>query len=141
MRTTEQRKIILEELMKRTDHPSADDIYGAVRERIPHISLGTVYRNLERLADGGEIVRLSGGAQMRFDGDRSFHIHFRCLLCGRIEDVPMEEESMNPADPNGALKGRPEQNWLRGRRITALNVEYLGYCPLCAAALGDKDES
>ena len=49
MRLTNQRKIILEELRAVTTHPTADEVYGMVRKRMPRISLGTVYRNLEVL--------------------------------------------------------------------------------------------
>ena len=54
-RITKQRQVILEELRKLNTHPSADEIYKVVRRRLPRISLGTVYRNLEVLVQMGEI--------------------------------------------------------------------------------------
>ena len=57
-RMTRQRAVILEELRKVKTHPTADELYSIVRERLPRISLGTVYRNLDFLADTGEIRRL-----------------------------------------------------------------------------------
>ncbi|MGE5577510.1 MAG: Fur family transcriptional regulator, partial [Syntrophothermus sp.] len=52
---TRQRQIILEELKNVTTHPTADEVYEMVRRRLPRISLGTVYRNLELLAEEGII--------------------------------------------------------------------------------------
>lgn len=87
-RMTRQRAVILEELRKTKSHPTADELYSIVRERLPRISLGTVYRNLDFLADSGEIRRLeAAGSTKRFDGDISWHQHVRCLRCGRIGDV------------------------------------------------------
>lgn len=54
-RMTRQRAVILEELRKTATHPTADELYSIVRRRLPRISLGTVYRNLDFLADSGEI--------------------------------------------------------------------------------------
>ena len=63
-RNTKQRQVILEELQKVTSHPTAAGLYDIVRLRLPKISLGTVYRNLERLASAGTIRKLElGGAQ------------------------------------------------------------------------------
>ena len=87
-RMTRQRAVILEELRKVKTHPTADELYSIVRERLPRISLGTVYRNLDFLADTGEIRRLeAAGTTKRFDGDISWHQHVRCIHCGRIGDV------------------------------------------------------
>ena len=57
LRMTRQRKVILEELCKVDTHPSADEVYALVRKRLPRISLGTVYRNLEILAESGDIQK------------------------------------------------------------------------------------
>ena len=66
LKLTKQRKVILEELRKLKTHPSADEIYNIVRERLPRISLGTVYRNLEILSDAGVILKLDvAGSQKR----------------------------------------------------------------------------
>ena len=58
LRMTRQREVILEELRKVNTHPSADEIYEMVRKRLPRISLGTVYRNLEILSKSGDIKKL-----------------------------------------------------------------------------------
>jgi len=88
-RMTRQRQVILEELRKVNTHPSADEIYEIVRKRLPRISLGTVYRNLEILSANGEIQKLELGCSLkRFDGVAQEHYHIRCLDCDRVIDVP-----------------------------------------------------
>ena len=85
---TKQRKVILEELKKTTSHPTADEVFLMVRQRLPRISLGTVYRNLELLSENGLIQKLDwSGRQKRYDGNFENHYHIRCLNCGRVEDV------------------------------------------------------
>ena len=78
-RMTLQRKTILEVLRQTDFHPSADEIYMMVRERLPRISLGTVYRNLEVLSESGFIQKLElGGTIKRFDWNPEKHYHIRC---------------------------------------------------------------
>lgn len=92
MRMTSQRQVILEELQKVKSHPTANEIYDMVRKRLPRIGLGTVYRNLEILADKDIIKKLEvGGEQKRFDGDTSSHYHIRCVECNRVDDIFIEK--------------------------------------------------
>jgi Fur family ferric uptake transcriptional regulator len=87
-RFTPQRKVILEELRKVESHPTADELYELVRKRMPKISLGTVYRNLDILATQGIIQKLHvAESQMRFDGNTQPHFHVHCVHCGRIADI------------------------------------------------------
>ena len=87
-RMTRQRMVILEELRKVKTHPTADELYAMVRTRMPRISLGTVYRNLDFLTESKEILKLeSAGSIRRFDGDTRPHQHVRCRVCGKIGDV------------------------------------------------------
>ena len=88
-RMTRQRRIILEELRKAGSHPTADGIYEMARRRLPRISLGTIYRNLETLSRSGVIRKLEfGGPQKRFDGHPENHYHLYCTNCGRLDDIP-----------------------------------------------------
>ena len=59
-RMTHQRRLILDELKKLKTHPTADEIYVIVRKKMPRISLGTVYRNLEILSETGQIIKIEG---------------------------------------------------------------------------------
>lgn len=122
-RLTRQRVVILDELRKLTSHPTADELYTLVRERIPRISLGTVYRNLDFLAETGEILKLeSAGSTRRFDGCVIPHQHVRCIMCGKVGDVqPMHEV---PAVTEVAA---------HGFRVTGARVEFEGLCEACEA--------
>ncbi|WP_027719849.1 Fur family transcriptional regulator [uncultured Desulfovibrio sp.] len=122
-RMTRQRAVILEELRKTKSHPTADELYGIVRERLPRISLGTVYRNLDFLADSGEIRRLqAAGSTKRFDGDISWHQHVRCLRCGRIGDVrqPLAAPTVEGIKAQGFSS------------IVGSRIEFDGICDECA---------
>ena len=70
-RNTRQREVILEELRKLRSHPTAPVLYEIVRRRLPRISLGTVYRNLELLAKSGVVRKLElSDSEARFDGNK-----------------------------------------------------------------------
>ncbi|MHB1458080.1 MAG: Fur family transcriptional regulator [Armatimonadota bacterium] len=121
-RMTRQRRVILEELRKVQTHPSADEVYEMVRHRIPHISLGTVYRNLEILSDNGFAMRLEMcGTQMRFDGNAENHYHTRCTKCGRVDDLHIEPI----AEIADVIESLPDKT------IYDYRLEFLGICSLC----------
>jgi len=87
-RMTKQKRIILEVLKNTKSHPTADWVYEKVKKKIPNVSLGTVYRNLNILKNQGEITELCYGKGFsRFDGNPSNHYHFTCEKCGKIMDV------------------------------------------------------
>lgn len=86
-----QRESIKSFLAGRFDHPTAETIYSCLREEQPHLSLGTVYRNLSLLTELGEIRKIStGDGPDHFDGDTSFHHHFICRQCHQVIDLRME---------------------------------------------------
>jgi len=122
LQVTRQRKIILEELQRNSTHPTASELYELVRRRLPHISLGTVYRNLEVLCQRGAIHKLEyGGDQKRFDAETRNHYHIRCILCGRIADAPMKlladlEKELQPVSDYDIITHR---------------LEFIGLCPKC----------
>ncbi|MCK4547189.1 MAG: transcriptional repressor [Candidatus Eisenbacteria sp.] len=121
-RMTLQRKIILEEIEKVNAHPAADEVYELVRGRLPKISLGTVYRNLEILSESGLIRKLDlGDGQWRFDGNLKDHYHVQCIRCGRIGDVfckPCE-------DLEESVQEKTEFEILSHR------LDFVGLCPEC----------
>ncbi len=122
MRITNQRQVILEELRKVTSHPTANEVYDMVRKRLPRIGLGTVYRNLELLADCEIIKKLKvGGEQKRFDGNPAPHYHIRCSQCGRVDDVDVE--------PNQDLEQKAALS--SGYEILGHHVEFTGRCTAC----------
>ena len=127
-RMTRQREVLLEELARTMDHPTADQLYARARRRLPRISLGTVYRNLEALASRGMITRLDvPDAPRQYDGNIGEHCHARCLACGAVVDAPharcREIE-------------RLYRGW-RSFRVTGHRLELLGVCATCR----DKEKS
>jgi len=87
-RKTRQKGAILRVLEDNDDHPTASWIYEQVRREIPHISLGTVYRDLKSLKQEGKIAEINpSGSLSRFDGNNKNHYHFHCQKCDRIFDV------------------------------------------------------
>lgn len=90
LKRSRQREAILTFLKGRTDHPTADVIYQHLKEEIPGLSPGTVYRNLALLSAAGEIARVSvGDTAEHYDGNPAPHYHFFCSSCGALEDVHM----------------------------------------------------
>ena len=84
-----QRNAILSALRSTVSHPTALSIYETVKEDIPNISLATVYRNLNALAQNGDILIIPiEGQPEHYDGDHSSHMHFCCKGCGAILDIP-----------------------------------------------------
>jgi Fur family ferric uptake transcriptional regulator len=121
-RMTRQRRAILEELRQSNSHPTADEIYHRIRQTLPRISLGTVYRNLEMLSDSGMITKLDiGSSQKRYDGKNESHYHIRCIGCGRIDDLPIDSR----LDIEDAF------SYTCGYHITGHQLTLFGLCPDC----------
>ncbi len=128
-RNTRQREVILQELRRLTSHPTAVGLYQIVRRRLPKISLGTVYRNLELLTEMGTIQKLDfGAAEARFDANHQPHHHVRCVRCGRVDDIQDA-----PLDLSG-IQGHD----LGGYRIVGYRLDFLGICPRCFGRGGDQ---
>jgi Fur family ferric uptake transcriptional regulator len=122
LKMTKQRRVIVEELKKLKTHPSATALYELVRKRLPRISLGTVYRNLDLLAEAGIIQKLeTAGTQKRFDGTVENHYHVRCVQCGQVDDIPLP------------LFGEIEDllGELSNYKILSHRLEFQGVCPSC----------
>jgi len=123
LRMTRQRKVILQELQSKNNHPSADELYERVREHLPRISLGTVYRNLEVLCELGKIQKLAlSGSLKRYDGNPLKHYHIRCIGCNRVDDAPI------------APMNRLEDELYEATvfEIIGHNLEFVGFCPECS---------
>ena len=125
-RNTVQRAIIDDALRRLANHPTADEVYEAVRAEHPSIGKATVYRTLNRLSDEGEIgrVRINNGAD-HFDHQSFSHYHVRCARCGRVDDVmiPLLGEGVNEAAAKAS-----------GYRILGHVFQFDGICPACQAA-------
>ena len=128
LRMTRQRQVILEALRAAETHPTGDEVYRLARRRLPHISLGTVYRNLEQLSEAGLIRKLElGGTARRFDHRMEEHHHLRCLECGKVEDVSVE--------PAVGIEEAVEAE--SGYEVVEHRLELVGYCPHCRRQCGE----
>lgn len=123
MKRSRQRDQILQSLCETKRHPTAQELFAMVRRRMPRISLATVYRNLEQLADAGLVLRLDGGPSRRYDGDLSSHAHVRCEICGATADL----DGVKPE----SLVTLPTLGIDSGYRISGYSVEFTGHCPQC----------
>jgi Fur family peroxide stress response transcriptional regulator len=85
-RNTSQKEIIFRFLENTKSHPSAEEVYKAVRKKKPKISRATVYRNLKDLKRKGKVQEISADVS-HYDGDTSSHAHFICEKCNRVFDV------------------------------------------------------
>ncbi len=87
MKYSRQRETILNNLCSRKDHPTADELYLDLKEEMPNLSLGTLYRNLALLTENGTILKFHCGSSDRFDGNNSLHYHLICECCNRLYDI------------------------------------------------------
>ena len=125
LKYSKQRESIKNFLVTRYDHPTAETIYLNIRREFPNISLGTVYRNLNLLAEIGEIQKLSPGiGPDRFDGNPAPHYHFICRHCGCVMDL-----TVSGLDHINILAGQDFDGEIEGH-ITY----FYGSCPSCKAS-------
>lgn len=125
-RNTKQRKLVLDAVRQSYNHPTADEIYNAVREQDDKISRGTVYRNLNLLADAGEILSIKTPGGSRFDRTIEPHAHIICTSCSRVIDVPL------PFDAQLDAKASEQIGW----HVTSHYTIFEGLCPDCRKMFG-----
>lgn len=89
-RNSKQRQMILDAVMTRCDHPTADQIYLDVRAKDDKISRGTVYRNLGILSEKDEITNVKVPSADRYDSRLGRHYHIFCTGCGKVFDAPLK---------------------------------------------------
>lgn len=127
-RITRQRQLVLDAVRATHKHPTADEVFYAVRTQDDHISRGTVYRNLNILAEEGEIqaVRMRGGDRFDLRCDR--HMHIVCRECGMVVDAPLPYEEA--LDTNLAAE--------TGFSLVEHATTFEGLCPACQERLAAK---
>ena len=123
MKYSKQREWIYQTVLRSGGHLTAEDVFGMVRGEIPNISLGTVYRNLNTLADNDMIGRVGmiSGAEC-FDWDPNSHEHFYCRKCHKIINLDLPEGELN-----ALIKNVP------GLRIEGHCLTVTGVCAECAS--------
>jgi Fur family transcriptional regulator, peroxide stress response regulator len=123
-RFTEQRSAVYRMLVGTDRHPTADEVFLAVRRNLPGISLATVYKSLETLVGCGLAVKLTyGDGSARYDGRTDPHHHARCIVCGKVTDL----EGNLPGPQLDVLRERAD-----GFMVTGYRLELSGYCAGCA---------
>lgn len=122
-RHTKQLEVIWHAIKDATSHPTADQIYEKVRKQIPNISLGTVYRNLQKLAAQQRLQVLELSRSQHFDPLVGRHDHFICESCGRVYDIFLEpkDDILPPSLPT------------EGFKVTSHQVSLYGTCEECSA--------
>ena len=121
MNYSKQRDIILNTLKENVVHPSAEYLYNKVHEIEPSISKGTLYRNLNQLAEKGIIKKIDGlEPSAHFDHNTHEHYHFICENCKKVYDI--DKESLGNFSTNNLSKGF-KVNWQ--------DIIFRGICPEC----------
>lgn len=125
-RYSRQRELIYEAVLGSKEHPTAEMVYQWLKPANPNLSLGTVYRNLNLLAEEGILIRMPFPVE-RYDGDIHPHSHFRCKECGRVFDLMLGYAS---EIDEAAAQASP------GFQIEGHDLTFSGLCPDC-----QKDEN
>lgn len=118
-RYSRQRELIYQALCGTTEHPTADMVYQWLKPENPNLSLGTVYRNLNLLADEGTIIRMPFPVE-RYDANVKPHPHFRCRCCGAVSDLDLPYDSALDAQVNAL-----------GHQVEQHSVLFSGVCINC----------
>ena len=121
-RNTKQLQVVWEAIKDDASHPTADQVYDRVRKRLPSVSLGTVYRNLQKLVADEKLQILMLGRSQRFDPLVKRHQHFICEQCGRVFDVLVDtEDEIQPAKlPHPGFK------------VSSHQLAFYGACKHCS---------
>jgi Fur family transcriptional regulator, peroxide stress response regulator len=123
-RYTTQRAAVYTYLEQAHHHPTADEVYQAVRRRIPHISLATVYNALEALVESQLANKLNNGAgSARYDCGGEDHYHLRDLNTGEVRDLPINFDPQLLQKLNPQLLKKLSRD---GFQVTGYRLEVLG---------------
>jgi Fur family transcriptional regulator, peroxide stress response regulator len=127
LKVTPQRECIFEVLLRGGDHPSAEAVHAEARQKMPMMSLKTVYQTLHELARMGQVVQLDlGTGSSRYDPNTDLHHHLICRRCGKVRDLYADFSSVRvpPEASQGFSVGRAE-------------VVFRGLCQACLATSSD----
>lgn len=121
-RYSKQRELIYQCLMQTHEHPTAEMLYNWLKPENPSLSLGTVYRNLNLLADEGVITRMPFPVE-RYDANTQPHPHFRCRKCGAVYDLEGVTYDRELDERVGVLSGH---------QVERHEMVFSGVCTHCA---------
>jgi len=121
-RYSRQRAAVLKTVQESDNHPTAEMVYEAVREEIPNVSLGTVYRNLSFLTEERKIREIVFDDNVkRYEDFMEEHYHCICTRCGNIQDVPVQSDELIEA------LGKQISDF----QISSHRLELYGVCEEC----------
>lgn len=122
MNFSKQREIIYRQVVDHPTHPTAEEVYTALKGDNPNLSLGTVYRNLNQLSAAGMLLKIPiADGSDRFDGRTDRHYHMICENCGLVFDVELD-----------CLDGIPDTvRDSSGHKITSVTLNLKGVCANC----------
>lgn len=121
---TPQRRAVAEVLEGKNVHLSAEAVHLRAQERLPEISIATVYNTLNELVSMGEVLEVAAGAgPKRYDPNVHLaHHHLVCTSCGTLHDVfPADNLQLAPTERHGFV-------------LTGMDVVFQGLCPTCQQA-------
>jgi Fur family transcriptional regulator, peroxide stress response regulator len=124
VRSTPQRRAVLDVLQQADDHPTAAEVLERVCEIIPGVGAATVYRTLGLLVESGQILelRLGQSAATRYDRNIHHHDHLVCDSCGRVDDVQVHLDRRHVLDPLEVANGF---------QVTSYDLRVHGICTNC----------
>lgn len=129
IRPSQQRLAIMSQLDGNTTHPTVDDIFSALRTKMPTLSRTTVYTTMKSFARQGLLceVRTDDG-ELRYDSRTHFHAHFKCRVCGGVFDLelPAPHRHLYVSMPKGFIEEDEQLN-------------YYGLCPKCSDTKKKKE--
>lgn len=125
-RYSRQRELIYQAVCESKEHPTAEMVYQWLKPGNPNLSLGTVYRNLNLLAQEGILTRMPFPVE-RYDADTSLHTHFRCSVCGRVFDWKRFDQTAPYMNEMDAAASAAEP----GFRVDRHDLTFTGLCPQC----------
>lgn len=121
-RNTIQRELVLNAVHSLKNHATAEEIYNMIKQAHPSIGRGTVYRNLNILAEEGKIRKVEViGSPDRFDHICEKHFHVRCIKCRRLFDIELE--------PIPELKPKTKDS--QDMQFLDYDIMFKGICPDC----------
>src|SRR3954451_290917 len=130
---TFQRQVIYEAIVASREHPTPELIYEQVRQRIPSVSLGTIYKNVKTFLDSGVLreVTLHHGS-LRLESNMTPHHHLVCSSCKAIFDI--DESAVEPIQ-------LPKSGLPAGFSVSQCRVEFVGVCRRCQMARRKKSQA
>ena len=122
---THQRQVLYETMQSMYGHPSPEEVFASVKQRIPSISLATVYKNIHLFVQSGVFRELSiHHGTLRVEMNKHPHHHMVCSICKKVTDLPEADEmQLGLQEPPDILPG--------GFMVERISMDVIGVCPDC----------